>query len=56
MPATVKTVEYFEKDIKKEKIERERDLRIKAGAIRSKIKEEPNRWVLTSEWNVIGEQ
>jgi hypothetical protein len=55
MPATVTTTEYFAKDVKKEQLETERKLRIKAGAIRSWSEESADGWVLYTEWNVIGQ-
>lgn len=56
MAATVTTKELFDGRISKEKMDIEVDLRIKAGAIRSSFKKEKGKWVLTTEWNVIGEQ
>jgi len=56
MPATVTTREIFEGSISEEKIQEESNLRIKAGAIRSNFSKEDRRWILVTEWNVIGEQ
>lgn len=56
MPATITTKEYFDKSIDRAAVEEEVRLRIRAGAIRSWIEEAPGRWVLLTEWNVIGEQ
>ncbi|MEK7795378.1 MAG: hypothetical protein AAB353_12655 [Candidatus Hydrogenedentota bacterium] len=56
MPATVTTVERFSvKDYNKTAIEGERKLRIEAGAIRSSYVKDGTEWVLTTEWNVIGQ-
>jgi len=58
-PATFKTVEYFDdppttEDDMKGLVE----LRILAGAIRSSYVKDADptkkRWILTTEWNVIG--
>ena len=56
MPATTTTVEKFPlTPPPPTAVERERDLRIKAGAIRSTISKDAQNWILTTEWNVIGE-
>jgi len=56
MPATVKTRELFPKaSVTRDGVEAERRLRIKAGAIRSIVREEGSNWVLETEWNVLGE-
>jgi hypothetical protein len=55
MPATVTTVEKFPLTTPQSDVEAERDLRIKAGAIRSTITKDAQNWILTTEWNVIGE-
>ena len=55
MPATTTTREVFPKATsKKSDVEAERDLRIKAGAIRSTLSEDPTNYNLVTEWNVIG--
>ena len=54
LPATVTTTESFPGSVKEEAIVREIDLRIRAGAIRSTRKKQGNKWILTTEWNVIG--
>jgi len=56
MAATVTTKEVFQKSVTKGELEKEVQLRIKAGAIRSWIEEAPDKWTLCTEWNVIGEQ
>ncbi len=56
MPATKTTREDFEKSISREKLDEEVRLRIRAGAIRSEIEDGGDKWVLVTEWNVIGEQ
>ncbi len=56
MPATIKTEENFPKDTSNEEMEREKQLRIQAGAIRSEIRDEADKRVLVTEWNVIGGQ
>lgn len=55
MPATVITKEPFEKNVKKEDLEEEIRLRIKAGAIRCWVEETENGLVLHTEWNVFGQ-
>ncbi len=56
MPATFTTREIFEKSgTPKSDVEGERALRIRAGAIRSRIDESQTHWILVTEWNVIGE-
>jgi len=56
MPATIITTEKFDPSIDRASIDREIELRIKAGAIRSWIDEQASKWTLKTEWNVIGEQ
>ena len=56
MAATVTTKEPFEKSVTKEQLDEEIRLRIKAGAIKSWVEEESDKWILYTEWNVIGEQ
>jgi len=54
-PETVTTTETFPKNtVKKSEIEVERKLRIKAGAIKSRIESDDQNWILKTEWNVIG--
>jgi hypothetical protein len=58
MPATTFTRELFPKaSTTLVQVQTERDLRIKAGAIRSSIDSasDPNNFILTTEWNVIGQ-
>ena len=56
MAATVTTQEKFDKSTSEKRLQKEIELRIKAGAIRSNFTKEDDTWVLTTEWNVIGEQ
>ena len=57
MAATFKTVEEFPKGTTEDQIKEEQRLRLKAGAITSRYEgSEEEGWVLTTEWNVIGEQ
>jgi hypothetical protein len=56
MPATVITIEKFDPSIDRPSIDREIELRLKAGAIRSWVDEQAPKWTLKTEWNVIGEQ
>lgn len=56
MPATVITKEYFEKSLTKAELDEQVQLRIKAGAIRSNIIDSGDKWLIETEWNVIGEQ
>ena len=58
MPATTTTKESFSKATTTlTQVQNEQTLRIKAGAIRSTIDttSDPNNYILTTEWNVIGE-
>jgi hypothetical protein len=54
MPATIITREVFPKDTSDEALQKEIDLRIKAGAIRSWIEKKGGQKILCTEWNVIG--
>lgn len=57
MPATITTTEKFDKsDTSEDDVKGLVELRIKAGAIRSTYSSVGNTWVLTTEWNVIGQQ
>ena len=56
MAATFTTTEIFDESIPEEEMQKEVDLRIKAGAIRSEYSKKNSSWILTTEWNVIGEQ
>lgn len=56
MPATVTTKEEFPKSVPYSELEKEVELRILAGAIRSTIKDSGDKWVLETEWNVFGQQ
>ena len=56
MPAIVTTKELFPKTTTTPaNIEAEKELRIKAGAIRSSFTDDGTNYVLITEWNVIGE-
>jgi hypothetical protein len=56
MAATVSTKEEFPKaSTPQERINEEKRLRIKAGAIRARIEDGGEVWTLITEWNVIGE-
>lgn len=54
MPATIITREVFPADTSDEALQREIDLRIKAGAIRSWIEKKNGQKMVCTEWNVIG--
>jgi len=54
MPATVTTREEFDRTLPREKLEKHVDLVIRAGAIRSQIEDPGSRWVIVTEWNVLG--
>ena len=57
MPSTIKTSEEFPVGTTKEQMDREVELRLKAGAITSTYEgSESSGWTLTTTWNVIGEQ
>ncbi len=57
MAGTFKTVEKFEAGISKDRMDKEVQLRLKAGAIKSSYTgSEADGWTLTTEWNVLGEQ
>ena len=57
MAATVTTKEYFEKTGDcVEQLATEIKLRLQAGAITSKASEEDGKCLLTTEWNVFGQQ
>lgn len=57
MPAIVETREEFPADTTEAEMQGEVDLRMRAGAIRSSYRkdEERNVWILTTQWNVIGD-
>ena len=55
MPATFTTKEVFPGDTPITSLQTEVALRIKAGAIRASVQKEGESWVLTTEWNVVGE-
>jgi len=56
MPATFQTQEYFERSMTTSDMDEQVRLRIKAGAIRSNYSDLSDKWLLETEWNVIGEQ
>ena len=57
MPATIDTNEQIPAGTTKAQMDAEVALRLKAGAISSKYTgSETEGWVLTTTWNVIGEQ
>ena len=56
MPSTVTTEESISKtDASEEQMRTEVDLRIRAGAIRSRVEDDGDNWRLVTEWNVIGQ-
>ena len=56
MPATMTTRELFPKaTVQRSQVEAEQKLRIQCGAIRSSISEDGTNWILTTEWNVLGQ-
>jgi hypothetical protein len=58
MPATITTRELFPKaTFSLSDVQKEQQLRIKAGAIRSTIDQtsDPQNYILITEWNVLGE-
>ena len=55
MPATVITKEPFTKDVTREDLKGEIEIRIMAGAIRSWVEETEDGSVLHTEWNVFGQ-
>ncbi len=56
MPATITTREAFDKITSRQKLEKEVELRLLAGAIRSKIIDKGEYWLIETEWNVFGQQ
>lgn len=54
LPATIETTESFPKAVGQERMDVEVDLRVKAGAIRSRYQEQGDKFILTTQWNVIG--
>lgn len=55
MAGTVITKEIVEDGTDAARLEREIELRIKAGAIRARVEEQDGQTILITEWNVIGE-
>jgi hypothetical protein len=56
MPSTITTTEKFPKaTVTKSQMDGLVALRLKAGAIRSSYENGGEEWVLTTEWNVLGE-
>lgn len=56
MPATIETKEQFDGNTTTAQLDVEVQLRLKAGAIRATYKKEGAYWILTTQWNVFGEQ
>ncbi len=57
MPATVETRELFPKaGTTEDDMKALAELRLKAGAITSKVETEGDNWVLVTTWNVFGQQ
>jgi hypothetical protein len=56
MPATIITTEKFDAKTTKKAIDKEIELRLRAGAIRSWVDASEPKWTLKTEWNVFGEQ
>lgn len=56
LPATTVTTERFPKGTSQEDINGLIELRIAAGAIRSRSERDANtqEWVIITEWNIIG--
>jgi hypothetical protein len=54
LPATFDTTESFPTSVGRPRMDVEVDLRIKAGAIRSRYEEQGANYILTTTWNVIG--
>ena len=54
LPATITTTESFPGNTARARLEREVQLRLAAGAIRSTFQRNGGQWILTTEWNVIG--
>jgi|RhiMethySRZTD1v2_1073278.scaffolds.fasta_scaffold4350894_1 hypothetical protein len=57
MPATITTTEKFDKNVTfEDDMKGLVQLRLQAGAIRSRYHIEGNTWVLDTEWNLFGQQ
>lgn len=57
MPSTFETVEQFPAGTSQAQMDKEVELRLKAGAIESSYQGSEKRgWKLSTTWNVIGEQ
>lgn len=56
MAATITTKETFPSSVPKKSMDEEVRLRMASGAIRSTYELIGDEWVLSTEWNVIGEQ
>lgn len=56
MPSTVTTSEKFAAKTTQAQIDKEISLRLKAGAISSKVDKKSPKWTLKTKWNVFGEQ
>ena len=56
MAATIITKESFPISVAKKNMDEEVRLRLASGAIRSSYEKSNDEWILSTKWNVIGEQ
>jgi len=54
LPATITTTESFPGNTAKARLDREVQLRLRAGAIRCIVRRNGGQWIMKTEWNVIG--
>jgi hypothetical protein len=54
IPATITTNETFPATAATARLDREVDLRLRAGAIRCTYRRQGEKWIMKTEWNVIG--
>ncbi len=54
LPATFFTTESFPGTTATARLNREVQLRLKAGAIRCNFRRAGKKWIMQTEWNVIG--
>jgi hypothetical protein len=54
VPATITTNETFPATATAARLDREVDLRLRAGAIRCTYRRQGGKWIMKTEWNVIG--
>lgn len=54
MAETIKTRERFERSVQWSALEREVELRLLAGAVRSEIVDAGDHWIIESEWKILG--